>query len=187
MLIAIKMKADIKEEVALPEGVEAKYESGILLLKGPKAEIKRKLVNPKIKIDVAEGKIKLESLKATKREKRLLYTFNSHIKNMLKGVTEGHQYELKICSGHFPMNVSVAGNELIIKNFLGENNPRKMKIRERVKITVEGDKVKVEGVEKEATGQTAADIELLTKVKGRDRRVFQDGIFIINKDGKEIK
>jgi len=181
------MKSDLKEEVALPEGVEARYELGILLLKGPKGEIKRKLVNPKIKIDATKEKIVLESLKATKREKTLLYTFNSHIKNMLKGVTEGHQYELKICSGHFPMNVSVTGNELVIKNFLGENNPRKMKIREGVKVTIEGDKVKVEGTEKETTGQTAANIELLTKVKGRDRRIFQDGIFIVNKDGKEIK
>ncbi|MBW2963295.1 50S ribosomal protein L6 [Candidatus Woesearchaeota archaeon] len=181
------MKSNLKEEVALPEGVEANYKSGILLLKGPKGEIKRQLVSPKIKISVSKEKISLESPKATKREKRLLYTFNSHIKNMLKGVTEGHVYELKICSGHFPMNVSVTGNELMIKNFLGENNPRKMKIKEGVKVTIEGDHVKVEGTEKEATGQTAADIELLTKVRGRDRRIFQDGIFIINKDGKEIK
>jgi large subunit ribosomal protein L6 len=181
------MKVDVKEELAWPEGVEAKYEEGILIIKGPKGEIKRKLIDPQIKVEVGAGKIILGSLKASKREKRLLYTFNSHIKNMFKGVTEGHVYELKICSGHFPMNVSVSGNELIIKNFLGENFPRKIKIKEGVKVTIEGDRVKVEGMSKETTGQTAADIEQLTKVKGRDRRIFQDGIFIINKDGKEIK
>ncbi len=181
------MKADVKEELVLPEGVEAEYEIGILSVKGPKGELKRKILSPKIKIEVKDGKINFESLKATKREKRLLYTFLSHAKNMMKGSTEGHFYELKICSGHFPMNVSVAGNELIIKNFLGENNPRKLSIKEGVKVTVEGDKVKVEGVNKELVGQAAANLEQITKVKGRDRRIFQDGIFIINKDGKEIK
>ena len=62
-----------------------------------------------------------------------------------------------------------------------------MKIKEGVKVAVEGDKVKVEGTDKELVGQTAANIETLTKIKGRDRRIFQDGIFIINKGGKELK
>ena len=182
------MKSDINVELALPEGVEAKYEKGgILVIKGPKGEIKRRLLDPQVRIEVGEGKVKLLASKATKREKRIVYTFNSHIKNMFKGAIEGHIYELKICSGHFPMNVSVSGNQFLIKNFLGENNPRKLTIKEGTKITVEGDKVRVEGIDKELTAQTAADIELLTMVKGRDRRIFQDGIYITNKDGKEIK
>ncbi|MCK4589274.1 MAG: 50S ribosomal protein L6 [Nanoarchaeota archaeon] len=176
----------MKEGLAWPEGVEVKYEKGILIVKGPKGEVKRRLLDPRIKIEVKD-KVLLESLKATKREKRMLYTFHSHIRNMFKGVTEGHVYELKICSGHFPMNVSVAGNEFLIKNFLGENSPRKITIKESVKVAVEGDKVKVEGIDKELTAQTAASIELLTVVRGRDRRIFQDGIYITNKDGKELK
>lgn len=171
----------------MPEGTEAKYEGGILLIKGPKGEVKRRLLDPQVKIKTGEGKIELMASKATKREKRVVYTFNSHIKNMFKGVMEGHVYELKICSGHFPMNVSVSGNQFLIKNFLGENNPRKLTIKEGVKVAIEGEKVKVEGIDKELTAQTAADIELLTMVRGRDRRIFQDGIYIINKDGKEIK
>ncbi|MFC1801125.1 50S ribosomal protein L6 [Nanoarchaeota archaeon] len=181
------MKLDIKNEIEMPEGVEGKLEGFFLVIKGPKGENKKQLHDPKIVLSLVDKNIVLEAKKGTKREKRQLYTFTAHIKNMIKGVTEGHNYELKICSGHFPMNVAVAGNELVIKNFLGENNPRKMKIREGVKVSVEGDKVKVEGIDKELVGQAAANIETLTKIKGRDRRIFQDGIFIINKDGKDLK
>ena len=106
---------------------------------------------------------------------------------MIKGVAEGHVYRLKICSGHFPMNVSVSGNEFSVANFLGEKTPRKLSVKEGASVKVEGQEVVVESMNKELAGQTAADIELLTKVKGRDRRIFQDGIFIINKDGKELE
>jgi large subunit ribosomal protein L6 len=181
------MKSDIKKEIELPEGVETKLDGFLLVVKGPKGENKKQLYNPKIVLSLANSNVSLEAKKGTKREKRLLHTFAAHIRNMIKGVTEGHNYELKICSGHFPMNVSVAGNEFVIKNFLGENNPRKMRIKEGVKINVEGDKVKVEGIDKELVGQAAANIEILTKIKGRDRRIFQDGIFITIKDGKELK
>lgn len=181
------MRPDFKEEIQLPEKVEAKYDLGMLTVKGPKGEVKKKLLNQKIKILAEKGKIVLESLKGTKREKRYLYSFYSHAKNMIQGVAEGHFCELKICSGHFPMTVAVAGEELVVKNFLGENYPRKMKIKPGVKVVVEGDKIKVEGPDKERVGQTAADIEILTHVKGRDRRIFQDGIFITNKDGKLVK
>lgn len=181
------MRIDFKEEIVLPEKVEAKYELGILTVKGPKGEVKKKLLNKKIKILAEKSKIVLEALQGTKREKRQLYAFHSHAKNMIQGVSEGHFCELKICSGHFPMTVTVAGQDLTVKNFLGENFPRKLKLKPGVKVVVEGDKVKVEGPDKELVGQTAADIETLTWVRGRDRRIFQDGVFIINKDGKLIK
>ncbi|HLC99276.1 MAG TPA: 50S ribosomal protein L6, partial [Candidatus Nanoarchaeia archaeon] len=84
------------------------------------------------------------------------------------------------------MNVSVSGNEFNVANFLGEKTPRKLKIKDGVKVKVEGEFVVVEGIRKEDAGQVAANIEILTKVKGRDRRIFQDGIYIIEKDGKQM-
>jgi len=181
------MKIDFKEEIVLPEKVEAKYDCGLLIVKGPKGEVKKKLLNKKIMILAEKGKIILESLQGTKRDKRQLYTFYSHAKNMVQGVSEGHFCELKICSGHFPMTLTVVGEDLTVKNFLGENFPRKLKLKPGVKVVVEGDKIRIDGPDKELVGQAAADIETLTWVRGRDRRIFQDGVFIINKDGKLIK
>ncbi len=62
-----------------------------------------------------------------------------------------------------------------------------MKLKEGVSIKVEGDMINVESIDKGLAGQTAADIEQLTRRTNYDTRIFQDGIYIINKDGKEIK
>lgn len=51
---------------------------------------------------------------------------------------------------------------------------------------IEKDVIKIESFNKEAAGQTAANIEKTTMVRAKDRRVFQDGIFITEKYGKEI-
>ena len=180
------MKTNLKEELNIPENVEVKVNEKIVI-KGKKGEIVYQFRDPRITISLEQGKIVLKCTAATKRDKKRLYTFVAHIKNMLKGVIEYHHYELKICAAHFPMNVTVTGNELVIKNFLGENAPRKLTIPVEVKVKVEGDIVIVESHNKESAGRTASQIELLTRVRHRDRRIFQDGIFIINKGGKAIQ
>ncbi|MCX8146979.1 MAG: 50S ribosomal protein L6 [Candidatus Woesearchaeota archaeon] len=182
------MKLEImKEKIEIPDGISVSIDGNTLIIKGPKGEIKRRLAYPKISIGIENNAIAISAKKATKREKKIIRAFEAHIKNMIKGAKEGHIYRLKICAGHFPMNVSVQGNEFIVSNFLGEKVPRKLKLKEGVKVKVEGQEVIVESINKELAGQTAANIEILTKVQNRDRRIFQDGIYIINKDGKEIK
>jgi large subunit ribosomal protein L6 len=84
------------------------------------------------------------------------------------------------------MNVEIVGNEVIIKNFLGEKIPRKSKIIENVNVEIKGDIITINSPNKELAGQTAANFETATRIKSRDRRVFQDGIFITNKAGRDI-
>jgi large subunit ribosomal protein L6 len=85
------------------------------------------------------------------------------------------------------MNVAVSGDKLSVKNFLGEKIPRVAKILPGVTVKVEGDIIDIESTDKEAAGQTAANFEQLTRITNRDLRIFQDGIYITVKDGKEIK
>ncbi len=182
------MKVDIIEEVVeLPQGVTISYEKGIARIDGPKGSVEKRLLNPKVNIVLENNKVKIFAKKATKREKTIIGSFKSHISNMIKGVQEVFVYKLKICSGHFPMSVGIKDGEFIVKNFMGERIPRKLKLRESVDVKVEGDIVVVSGSNKELTGQTAASIEQLTRRPGYDKRVFQDGIYIIEKAGKEIK
>jgi len=181
------MKTDINEEVRIPEGFEVFKEGHLIRVKGPKGEVSKRLAGPGVEIKVEGGSVKISSKKATKREKNLVYTIKSHIKNLLRGATEGYVYKLKICPGHFPMNVSVDKDFFIIKNFFGEKTPRKLKISQGVKVKIDGKDVYVEGIDKEVTSQTAANIEKMTRIKQRDKRIFQDGIYITSKAGKEIK
>ena len=188
MHIVIKMRVEkIEKEVGIPEKVEVSIGGGILSVKGPKGEIKRKLTIGKVNMAVKEKNVILSAKKPTKREKKIIGSFRAHLKNMFDGVMLGHKYMLKICSGHFPMNVSIVNKELVIKNFLGEKFPRMVRLKEGATVKVEGDLIVVESVDKELAGQVSADIECATKRSNYDTRVFQDGIYIINKDGKEIK
>ncbi len=183
----IKMKEKIDEEIELTEEIQANLENNVLKLNGPKGENEKDFNNPLIQLKVDGNKIKLSSKRLTKREKKLSGTFKSHIKNMIKGVTNGHIYKLKICSSHFPMNVSIADEELIVKNFFGEKSPRILKIKGKVSVNIEGSDIVIKSTNKELAGQTAADIEQLTRITNKDRRIFQDGIYITEKGGKKIE
>ena len=180
------MKKEIFQEIEIPEGVEGKIVGNILTIKGKEGEIKRKFNINKITFEKKDNKIIIGNKKATKNEKKMINTISSHIRNMIKGVQEKFEYVLKICSSHFPMNVEVVGNEAVIKNFLGEKIPRKSKIIENVDVAIKGDIITINSHDKELAGQTAANFETATRIRSRDRRVFQDGIFIINKDGRDI-
>ena len=184
---AKKEKKKISETIEIPKGIEVKIENYFVMAKGPKGENKKHLFNKKIQMKVEDKKIMITSKRSTKREKKAIGTFRAHIKNMLKGVTDTHKYVLKICSGHFPMNVSVSNNQIIVKNLLGEKIPRVMDIKEGINVKVENDQIIVESVDKEKASQCAASIEKLTRRTGYDSRIFQDGCWITAKDGKEIK
>ena len=116
----------------------------------------------------------------------MLKTYRAHVKNLIKGVNEKFVYKLKICSSHFPMNVSISNNQFIVKNFLGEKSPRMMNIKDDVEVKINGDIIEVSSCNKEKAGNVASDIELLTKKVGKDVRVFQDGIYIVDKGGKLV-
>ena len=180
-------RKELSEEIKLPDKVNVQLDGGILTLKGEKGEVKRDFSDRKIAIEQKDSIIILKAHKFSKVRKKLIKSYAVHIRNMIKGTLEAHKYVLKICSGHFPMNVAVDNNELIVKNFLGEKVPRTLKLKEGATVKVEGDKIEVESANKEIAGQVSADIEQLTRRTRYDSRIFQDGIYIINKDGKEIK
>ena len=84
------------------------------------------------------------------------------------------------------MTVKVKGKKLEIKNFLGEKVPRIADIVNDVDVKIEGDEIIITSANKEAAGQTAGNFEKATRITNRDRRIFQDGLWIIQKAGKEI-
>lgn len=177
-------KKGIIEHVAIPEGCSATSERGIVTVKGKNGECTRKFQNKDVSIAVEGNMISIRSEKTNANVKKMVYTFKAHLANMVKGASKGHNYSLKICSGHFPMNVSVSNNQLIVKNFYGEKFPRALDIKPGVTVKVEGEIITVESADKEAAGQCAGSIEQLTRRVGFDLRIFQDGIYITNKSRK---
>ncbi len=180
------MKEEIHKEVALPAGVTAQLEKSVLTVKGPKGTVQRNFIYPQVVLRAESGKVILVVAKGTKREKKVVGSFASHIKNMVQGVQQVHEYKLKICSGHFPMNVSVSGRDFTVKNFLGEAVPRRVTLPQGAEVKVQGEEVVVTSVDKELAGQAAGLIERLCRITNRDLRIFQDGCYITHKAGKAI-
>src|SRR5512137_1135340 len=163
----------LKDEIEVPDKVQVTLEpGGIIKVKGPGGEVSRELAHPKIKIEKKGNHVVLSSEFPRKREKALVGTYGAHIRNMMVGVTKGFEYKMKIVYAHFPIKASVKGDTFVIENFLGEKHPRKTSILGSTKVNVKGDLVDLTGADVEAVGQTAANIERATKIKGFDPRVF---------------
>lgn len=181
-----KIGKRMEEIIKIPDDIKIELNNGIKI-SGKKGELIKKNKDKDIKLERRNNEIVIFSQKNSKRLKKKIGSLKAHIKNMIKGVREIHFYKLKICASHFPMNVSIEHNKFIVKNFIGEKIPRILKLNKDSSIKLEGSEILVESCDKDAAAQTAADIEQLCRIKNRDKRVFQDGIFIINKCGKEIK
>jgi large subunit ribosomal protein L6 len=171
----------LEETVEVPEGAQVEIVGTVIKVKGPKGDIERNFRSPKISFESKDSSVVFISLKPTKREKKLMLTFVAHLKNMLKGVLTPHKYQMKICSGHFPMSVAVSNGQLTVKNFLGEKTPRVLKLKEGADVKLDGELIMIESADIEIAGQIATGMEQLTRITNRDIRVFQDGIYIVKK------
>jgi large subunit ribosomal protein L6 len=172
---------ELKEKIEIPSGVTISIEENTVLVKGEKGSLSKTLAHPNIEITIKDNIVEITCSTAPHRkEKALVGTFAAHIENMIRGVTEGFEYKMKTVYAHFPIKTSVEGNEFVIQNFLGERSPRRAKILEGVTVNVQGDAITIAGTDKEKVGQTAANIEKASKVKNRDIRVFQDGVYLVS-------
>jgi len=171
-----------KEEIKIPAGVTITKTGTVVEVKGSKGSLKKDFPNPTLQVNINNDVVEILCLgDAHKSEKALMGTYKAHLRNMFKGVTAGYKYDMKTVFSHFPIKTSVEGDMFVIQNFLGERFPRKATILPGVKVEVKGDSVVVTGMDKETVGQTAANIERATKVKDRDIRVFQDGVYTVKR------
>lgn len=180
------MKKELYKKIEIPEGTDAEIEGSLLRIKGSEGENSRRFILGPLKMTKEGNKISIGIKNATKREKKMMNTIAAHIRNMIKGVQKKFEYELKAVFSHFPITLEVNGREVLIKNFLGEKNPRKTVIPKNVEIDINGNLIKIKSIDRELAGQAAAKLETATRIRARDRRIFQDGIFMTKKAGKEI-
>jgi len=180
------MKKELYQIIEIPEGVEVSFADGKIKVKGKEGEIEKGVSMGALDFSIEGNKIRIGNKKSTKREKKMMNTIKAHTLNMIQGVQEKYEYKLKICFSHFPITVEIKGNEAAVKNFLGEKIPRKVNIPAGAEVKADKTHVTITSVDKEIAGQAAANFETATKIRGRDKRVFQDGIFMIEKAGREI-
>jgi len=171
-------------EIDIPDEVTADVDHLELTVDGPEGTVTRRLWYPNITVSVEDGTVTVESDEENTKTTATMGTFESHIANMLQGVTENWEYRMEVFYSHFPMQVRSEGDEVVIENFLGERAPRRTTVHGDTEVEVNGEELVLTGPDKEAVGQTAADIEQMTRVNDKDTRVFQDGVYITEKPQK---
>ena len=173
----------VEYTVEIPSGVQIEYSFPNLSVSGEKGQVVRELRYPNIEFEVEGSQLVIKTSKFSQKLKKILSTFRAHANNMIKGVTEGFEYKLKVVYAKFPMTVEMKDEVFQVKNFLGEKVPRVVKVPASfgVKVEIKGEDITVTGIDKEQCGKVAALIEQSTRITHMDRRVIQDGIYITNK------
>jgi large subunit ribosomal protein L6 len=164
--------------VEIPEKVDALLEGRVITIKGEKGELTRDFSHAPINIQLDGKTVIVQANWPRKKEAALVGTVRSHIENMVKGVTKGFTYKMKIVFSHFPITVKIQGKSFTINNFTGERSPRNAKIMGNTKVILNGDDVIIQGIDLEDVSQTAANIQNSTKIRSKDPRVFLDGIYV---------
>jgi large subunit ribosomal protein L6 len=178
----------VRHVVTLHEGASVSIVGTSVTVSGAEQSITRDFSHKKVNVSEVEGSIIVQCDLPRRKEKAIAGTWRAHLTNMVTGVTEGFEYRLKAVYSHFPMSLSVNGNTFQINNLFGEKVPRKADLKwtpSDVQVRVENKvDVIVTGADREKVGQTAAIIERACRIRRRDRRVFQDGIYITQKGKK---
>jgi large subunit ribosomal protein L6 len=168
--------------IEMPQGVTVTLQGRTLSVKGKLGEAKKHFEKINVNISVDDNKVLISPFSLKKKDNVIINTVTSIVDNMVRGVTKGFTYKLKVVYAHFPITVKTKGSQVLVENFIGERSPRVSDIVGDCKVTVEGDDVVVKGVSLEDVGQTAANVELATKIKRKDQRIFLDGVYIYHKE-----
>jgi large subunit ribosomal protein L6 len=160
--------------VIVPAGVSLSLENNTVIAKGPKGQVKTVFKVVGVKMSLKDGKFEVDGKNTTS-----INTVKRRVLMMLKGAAEGFSRKMVIRYAHFPVKVSVKGNELMIDNFYGEKKNRKAKIVNDTKVRIAGQELFVEGPSLDDVTQTVSNIRQATKTRKKDKRVFQDGIYAV--------
>jgi large subunit ribosomal protein L6 len=174
---------EIKAEIVIPENVKVEFRDNVITVDGKLGKLKKDITKIPVALSVQDKKVLIQALGKRKKDLAITNTTRSIIGNMITGVEKGFTYKLKIVSAHFPMSVKLKGNKVNIENYFGERSPRTSQVvGDTTKVTVAGEDVIVQGPSLEDVSQTAANIELSTNMKGKDHRVFLDGVYVYSKE-----
>ncbi len=179
--MSISETEKFQDEVVIPEGVTVTQKKHMLTFVGPLGKTHKSFRTIPVNIEIVENKLLLKTIDFKKRDYAILHTARSIIRNICEGLIEGYTIKMKVVFAHFPITVKVDNKNVIIENFQGERAPRITHIVGNTKVVPKGEDVILTGEVWTDITQTAANIELKTKVKNKDHRVFLDGIYAYDK------
>ncbi|MEK6958208.1 MAG: 50S ribosomal protein L6 [archaeon] len=178
------MAQKLVSKVGIPEGVKVDMKGNDLKVSASGKENARNFKSTNFVFKKNGSEIEVWSKSTRRNVVAEANAVASHIRNLITGLNKDYVYRLEVVYSHFPMNVAVKGNYVEINNLSGGKFPRRANIIGSTKVEIKGKDITVKGQNKEHTGQTAANLEQATRIRGRDVRIFQDGIYITSKSGE---
>ncbi|BCJ87324.1 50S ribosomal protein L6 [Effusibacillus dendaii] len=146
-----------RKPIAVPSGVEAKYENGLFTVKGPKGTLSRELHKDMV-VKIADNEINIERPSDNKLHRSLHGTTRSVVNNMVEGVTKGFEKKLELVGVGY--RAAKSGNKITLS--LGFSHPVEIVPETGIEIDVEGtNKLIIKGINKEQVGAVAAKIRSL--------------------------
>ena len=170
-----------KLPVAIPAGVTVNVANGVISVKGPKGELKQNF-NENIDIKVQGTEVLLTTKNDEKQTNAYHGLYRSLIANMVKGVTEGFKKTLDMIGIGFKAQMKGDAVEL----WAGYSHTVVIEPAKGAKISVNDlTKITVEGIDKQAVGQTAA---LIREVRPPEpylgKSIRYKGEYVATKEGK---
>lgn len=167
----------------IPDGISVSLEDRIISVKGKLGTIKKDFTKLPAFLTIENNIVKIEPYGTRRKDFAISKTAQSIINNMIKGVQNGYKYRMKIVFAHFPITVKIKDGKVHVENFFGERKARISNIvGDSTKVSIEGDDIVITGPHLEHVSQTAANIELSTRVKNKDQRVFLDGVYVYSRE-----
>ncbi len=179
------MVKSFKSEVVveIPKDISLTLDGMKFTVEGKKGKIIKDFSHMK-KVDILyeDNTVKISSYFPRKSTEAKLGTLRSILENAIEGVTMGYTYKMKIAYSHFPITVSTDRDRILVKNFIGERSPRvTFKAGPTIDVKATKEDVVVSGIDKEDVGQTCANIQKICRIRDKDKRIFQDGIYVYEK------
>lgn len=165
----------------IPQKVKVSLDKHMLHVEGPLGKTHKNFKKIPVNIEIKDNKVTVKAFNERKKYHAIANTALSIIRNLCEGVIDGYTIKMKIVYAHFPITVKTKDNLVLIENFQGERAPRIAKIHGATKVVAKGDDITITGPVLNDVTQTAAEIQLVTKVKNKDHRVFLDGIYQYHK------
>jgi large subunit ribosomal protein L6 len=181
--LATSIREEIFADIDIPDMVTVRMEGNLIVVGGKLGTLQKDLTKLPISVEIKDKKLMIKPPGTRKRDLAITNTAKSIILSMIKGVEQGFTYKLKVIYAHFPISVKIKGKEIHVENYFGERAPRVSSVvGDTTKVNIVGEDVIVQGPSLEDVSQTAANIEFSTKLKGKDQRVFLDGLYIYSRE-----
>jgi len=172
-----------KAPIPLPSSVKVEIEGRHVSITGPKGTLQREVV-PEVRLHLREGQLLVTRPNDQPRERAMHGLTRALLANMVVGVSDGFSKTLELVGVGY--RAQMQGSNLVLA--LGFSHPVEVVPPDGISFVVEGPRVTVAGIDREAVGQVAADIRKLRPPEPYlGKGIRYQGEYVRRKAGKSGK